>query len=312
MHLLSDLKGDFINTIKKLSYMDKISLVIFTCSNREHLLKKTYDSFLASCDYKFDQIILAIDGVIDESAIAYINPDLVIYGYKRKGYVISIKNTLININADYFFWLEDDWSFHIKIDVPYYIGLLEKNPRWAEIAYSKYGPLTDEFKVQKLGDNLYENINGYSANPSFNCTSLLRKGFYNMDFVQRKKDDSGEIGFENFLTAYFGENSINCVLIDPVDHTAISHEGYLESTPRNWHMLSSLEEKPDKHLLAVPTPSFWRRLFMVLKLAKAFISLSFRQLWNDEVYDLSFRIIALNIVTKKNARTKTGNNNSNG
>lgn len=293
--------------------MDKISLVIFTCSDREHLLKRTYDSFLASCDYKFDQVILAIDGVIDESAIAYINPDLVVNGYQRKGYVVSIKNTLINVKGDYFFWLEDDWNFNIKIDVPGYINLLKKHPDWAQVIYSKYGPLTDEFKLNKVDDNLFENKNGFSTNPGFNRTQFVRDGYNNLD-QSRKQYSDKEWGHEDLIKFYLGEKGLKYVLIDPVDHTSISHEGYLESTPRNWHMISSLDEtkKEHQHLMAVPPPPFARRVYMVLKLLVAFISIAFRQLWNDEVYDLSFRIIALNIVTKKNARTKTGNNNSNG
>ncbi|TWI99252.1 hypothetical protein JN11_02569 [Mucilaginibacter frigoritolerans] len=292
--------------------MSKVSLVIFTCESREHLMKATYDSFLARCNYAFDQIILAVDGHVDQSIISYINPDLVIYGYKRKGYVISIKNTIINIKSDYFFWLEDDWNFHTKVDIPCYIDLLEKNPSWSQIAYSKYGPLTEEFKVQKLADNLYENINGYSCNPGFNRTAFVKDGFYQMDSAKKKRDDLSEIGFENFLTSYASENGKKCVLIDPVDHTAISHEGYLESTPRNWHMISSLEKKTEEHLLIFPKPSLWRRLYMIVKLSKALISLSLRQLWNNEVYELCFRVITLDIVKKKNARTETDHNNSNG
>jgi hypothetical protein len=51
---------------------------------------------------------------------------------------------------------------------------------------------------------------------------------------------------------------------------------------------------------------------MIVKLSKALISLSLRQLWNNEVYELCFRVITLDIVKKKNARTETDHNNSNG
>jgi len=132
-----------------------------------------------------------------------------------------------------------------------------------------------------------------------------------MDEAQ-KMDGAREIGFENFLTGYYDEKGIKYALIDPVDHTAISHEGYLETTPRNWHMMSSLEKKTEKHLLVFPKPSFGRRVFMMLKLMKTMLSLLFRQLFSDEVYDLCFRIIAVNISTKKSANETAGNNHSNG
>ena len=291
--------------------MSKISLVIFTCEGREHLLKRTYDSFTAACNFQFDQVILAIDGVVNASVISYINPDLVVYGFKRKGYVTSIKNTLANIKTEYFFWLEDDWLFQTKLDVPFYLGLLEKHTDWAEIVYSKYGPLTDVFKINQLAENLYQNANGYSANPGFNRTALIREAFSKMNDAQ-KMDGAREIGFENFLTGYYDEKGIKYALIDPVDHTAISHEGYLETTPRNWHMMSSLEKKTEKHLLTFPKPSFGRRLFMIVKLMKTMLSLSFRQLFNDEIYDLCFRVIAVDQSTRESANATTGNNDRNG
>ena len=292
-------------------HIPKVSLVIFTCEGREHLLKKTFLSFSAACGYEFEQVILAIDGVIDSSVIKEINPSLVVNTFERKGYVISIKNTLVNIKTEFFFWLEDDWYFHSPLDVPYYVGLLQKQPDWAQAVYSKYGPLTEEYKKVQLGQRLYLNINGYSANPSFNRTALIRQGFEQMDEAA-KKDGEREIGFENFLTDYFHHCGIKYALIDPIDHTTISHEGYLESTPRNWHMMSSLDKKTDKHLLIFPAPTVARRLYMVFKLIKAFIGLALRQLWSDEIYDLCFRIIAINIATKKSAKTKASNHNSNG
>ncbi|WP_374951532.1 hypothetical protein [Mucilaginibacter sp.] len=283
----------------------EISLVIFTCEGREHLLRKTWASFQKACDFKFDQVILAVDGVIDHSVMEIINPDLVIYGYQRKGYVTSIKNTLVHISSAFFFWLEDDWAFYIRINLPYYQNLLIQHPDWAEIVYSKYGPLTADFKKETLYENLYLNVNGYSTNPGLNRTAIILEGFKAMEQAE-KMNGTEEVGFENFLTAYFAGLSRQVVLIDPVDHTAIAHEGYLESTPRNWHMISSLEKKTEKHLLIFPEPSFPRRLYMILKLFRAFIGLAIRQLRNNEVYELCFRIIAIAITTQQHERKTNG------
>ena len=282
-----------------------VSLVIFTCEGREHLLRKTWESFQEACNFRFDQVILAVDGVIHNTVMEMINPDLVIYTYQRKGYVMSIKNTISHISSPLFFWLEDDWAFHTRIDVPYHRGLMEQYPDWAEIVYSKYGPLTAAFKKEKLGDNLYLNSNGYSTNPGFNRTAMILEGFMAME-KSCKNNNSEEIGFENFLTTYFAGLSLKVLLIDPVDKTAISHEGYLESTPRNWHMISSLEKKTEKHLLIFPEPSLPRRLYMIAKLIRAFTSLALRQLWNNEVYELCFRIIAIAITTRQNERKTNG------
>ena len=269
----------------------QVSLVIFTCEGREHLLQKSYDSFMAACNYPFAQVILAIDGAIDADMIAYIKPDLVVYNYKRKGYVNSIKNALANINTGYFFWLEDDWKFHEKVDIEALTSLLEQNPDWAEIIFSQFGPLKPELKVNPLGNNFYQTPFGFSANPGL-CASRHIIPTFKLLTESPKGGTPGVDGFENFLSRTFEKQQVKCVIIDPVDHVSISHEGYLESTPRNWHMTNSLETKTKEHLLTMPAPSFLRRALMLLKLCGAFFRLAVNQLFNNKVYELCFRIIA--------------------
>ncbi len=275
----------------KSSLTDSITLLIFTCEGRELLLQKTYNSFLAACNYKFNRIILAIDGVIDTAIIAQINPDLVIYNYKRKGYVNSIVNALKHVSTSYFFWLEDDWRFSTEIDVNGLLKLMSDNEDWAEIVLSKYGPLPAEFKLHLLKGNLYQTTFGFSANPCMCSSKYLKTGFEQLANAH-KGDKLGEDGFENFLSKAFEKENIKCVIIDPVDHFPISHEGYLESTPRNWHMTNSLNSKTEKYLLTIPEPPLWRRLLMMAKLSVTFFKLSFRQLVNNEVYEFCFRVVA--------------------
>ena len=85
-----------------------VDLLIFTCNDREHLLQKSYTSFKNACNYKFNKVILAIDGQIDDAVITQIQPDTIIQHPTRQGYVNSIAKTLKLINTPYFFWLEDD------------------------------------------------------------------------------------------------------------------------------------------------------------------------------------------------------------
>src|ERR1700743_2015216 len=200
--------------------MNEVSLVIFTCTGREHLLQKTYTSFLAQCSYKFSKVILAIDGSVNPAILAYVNPDMVIYGYHRKGYVTSIKNALINIDTPFFFWLEDDWEFHANVDVPYFVGQLTEHPDWVQIFYSKNGPLPHQLKTHFIHDNLYQYVDGFSANPCFNRTQFLKKGFNELVHAE-KGNTLGADGFENFLTAYFKSKQIKSIIHDPVNHTII-------------------------------------------------------------------------------------------
>jgi len=274
------------------------SLVIFTCENREHLLLKTYQSFSANCSYKFKKIVLAIDGQIDPAAIDQIRPDVVIQHCRRSGYPNSISKALKIIDTPYFFWLEDDWAFHRQIESGYFLNLMYNHPGWAEIVFSKEGPLKPESKNNSLGHNLYKTDFGFSANPCFCNTKHLQAAFILLE-NSPKGDKLGVDGFENFLTSTFERENITCVVVDPIDHLPISHEGYLESTPRNWHMTNSLESKTKNHLLTMPAPSAFRKLLMIGKLFRTFLSLSIKQLSDNKVYELCFRIMSSAMTIKK-------------
>jgi hypothetical protein len=255
------------------------------------LIYKTYNSFKAACDYNFSKTILAIDGKVNPAVIDHIQPDVVIQSPVRKGYINNIMQALTAIDTDYFFWLEDDWKFNEAIDLVHYLDILNKHPDWAEIFFSKFGPLKTEFKTFPLGNDLYKTTFGFSANPGICSIKHIRPAFALL--AQSPKGDKlGEDGFENFLSKTFEKDGIVCAIVDPVDHIAISHEGDLESTPRNWHMTNSLEQKTEEHLMVIPRPTFWRRLAMMLKLTSAFFRLSFKQLVNDETYEFCFRIIS--------------------
>jgi hypothetical protein len=275
-----------------------LALVIFTCESREHLLVKTFQSFSAACDYKFQKVILAIDGQIAPSAIALINPDVILQYTKRRGYAHSISKALKLIDTPYFFWLEDDWTFHGEIDASYYVQTLAAHPDWAEIVFSKEGALDTASKANPLGENLYETTYGFSANPCFCNTGHLQQAFQLLENAP-KGDKLGEDGFENFLSKTFEKQNIKCVLADPVDHLPISHEGFLESTPRNWHMTNSLEEKTSNHLMTIPVPSAGRRLLMVFKLVSAFGRLAIGQFSSNKIYEFCFRVIASAKTIKK-------------
>lgn len=267
-----------------------ITLVIFTCESREHLLLKTFKSFTENCDYKFDKIILAIDGKINSQVLTEIMPNLIVQQANRSGYVNNILSALKLITTPYFFWLEDDWKFHKRLELVPMLNALLANSNWSEIVLSKTGPLEAEQKTNQLLDNLYETKFGFSANPCL-CNSEHIQSAFNALEKAPKGNKLGEDGFENFLTKKFEEDNIKCVILDPVDQTHISHEGYLESTPRNFHMTNSIDNITKEHLFIFPVPSFFRRLLMIVKLFITFITLAIKQLTSNKVYEYCFRVV---------------------
>ncbi len=278
--------------------MNNLALVIFTCEGREHLLSKTFQSFSAACSYKFEKVILAIDGKIDLLVIDQVKPDVIIQYNRRRGYAHSISKTIRIIDTPYFFWLEDDWIFHREFDAAYFLNIITQHPDWVEVVFSKTGALEPEAKINSFGNDLYQSIHGFSTNPSFCNTAHLQAAFKLLE-KSPKGDKLGVDGFENFLVKTFDNENIKSAMIDPGEQPHISHEGYLESTPRNWHMTNSLETKTSNHLLTLPVPSLARRLLMIGKLFRAFCKLSIGQLSSNKIYEFCFRVMASAKTIKK-------------
>lgn len=275
---------------------NEITLVVFTCEGREHLILKTINSFKAYCDISFNKTVIAIDGDFNFSSLSSISPDLLIQFPKRNGYVNSINSILKNIDTNYFFWLEDDWTFHQPLNLANKFNLLKNHDDWAELVFSKYGTLEDKYKGNPINNNLYLSPFGFSANPCLCNTKHIKEAFTSMTFAN-KGSVLGEDGFENYLTKYFDKRGIKCVIEDPQEGSVITHEGDLESTPREWHMTSSLEHKSDTYLAVFPKPSIARKIKTLIKLWIVFFKLSISQFYNRKIYDYSFRII---MTSKKN------------
>ncbi|MEI6429391.1 MAG: hypothetical protein WCO45_13570 [Pseudanabaena sp. ELA607] len=281
------------------SYTSNITLIVFACEGREHLLPATIESLRKSCDYLFNPVILAIDGDYSNEAITVVKPDLIVQNYDRKGYVQNIINALNLIETEFFFWLEDDWEFTKPVDLNYLLDLLRKNPDWVQIRLSKTAPLTNDEKAINLFDDIYGSIYGFSANPCVCRTELVKLGLKALQEAEKDK----YTGFETFLSEWYAAQKLTCAVLDPKDSVPIIHSGYLESTPRQWHMTASLDEKTNEYLSPmghIPEPSFLRRLLMFFRLLSASLSLSIRQFWSRSSYDLSFRILSVIKESRKN------------
>ncbi|MEL6457015.1 MAG: hypothetical protein AAFQ91_02020 [Cyanobacteria bacterium J06621_15] len=269
----------------------QVSLVIFTTEGREYLLEKTYHSFLNSCDFKFNQVIMAIDGIVDQKIIKIVNPTKLVQNYKRTGYISSIVNALKMIDNQFFLWLEDDWLFSSKIDIHTLVNLLKNNSEWLQIRLSKTAPLMEQEKKLELCKGIFESIDGFSANPCICRTEYIEKGF---KALQNSQLDE-RISFENFFSQWCNAQSIVCTVLDPGEAPMVIHSGYLESTPRQWHMTASLDGKVETYLSGMGNtdspPPFWRKCLMLFKLILVSIKIAILQFWNLSFYDLAFRIV---------------------
>lgn len=268
----------------------KFDVLIFTCEAREHLLTKAWESYTQVLGPLHHRRILAIDGSVDHRVIDLIQPDIVVQNVQRRGYVSSILNSLALVNSEYFVWLEDDWIFNDAVMIHDAVAVLDHNPSWVQVRWSKEAPLTAADVV--LAPGVHCSADGFSANPSVCRTEMLREGFKFLQEVP-KGSSFGVDGFENVLTRWSRTQRRVCAVFNPGNKPAVSHIGSLESTGRQWHMTASLETVPKEHLPnAGAPPALWRRFWMVWKLTRAFASVGSRQFFSEAAYDLAFRIMA--------------------
>jgi hypothetical protein len=267
----------------------ELSLLLFSCSGREHLLTRTYRTW-KSVVAPIPEKILVLDGSYDEASIAHLDFDFVLHAKRRHGYVASISRSLPLVKSEFVFWLEDDWEPLSPIDIGHALDFLVENPRCLQLRWSKRAPL--DRSGGPLREDIYRSEAGFSANPCVCRTELLREAFAALEQAE-KGGRPGLDGFENFVTRWCTTHQVTCAVLDPGDEPAVLHIGYLESTPRKWHMTESLapsaETAPGS--FAKPPP-LWRRFLMILKLAVIFPRLAIRQFHDNTYYDLAFRIIA--------------------
>jgi hypothetical protein len=267
-----------------------LNIVIFTCGAREHLLARAWKSYVPFLNSKPHRRILAIDGSVNQEVINLVQPDIVVQSVRRRGYINSIFNALPLIDSKYFVWLEDDWTFNATVKIEDALTVLDKHPSWVQVRWSKEAPLTT-VNVNLTPGVCFSSV-GFSANPSICRTELVREGFKFLQEAQ-KGNSLGVDGFENVLSRWATERQKVCAVFDPGETPAVSHIGSLESTGRQWHMTASIEALPKKHIpTAGVSPPFWRRFWMLFKLARAFAFIGSRQFFSDAAYDLSFRIMA--------------------
>jgi hypothetical protein len=271
----------------------EISLVIFTCEGRDHLLYNTINSFRKACDYKFSSTILAIDGQISGEVTSHVSPDYIIQNVKRKGYVNNIVQALPLVKTDYFFWLEDDWMFPVAISVNKLL-LAFQNQDVLQITLAKQ-PLDNDFTPYNL-PGTYINGYGFSANPSL-CRTAVIKEVFDEIVAYKKDEDSKFFSFESVASNYSNRKNLVSLIKYDDARPYVSHSGDLESTAREYHMINSI----DAGATLVPTGyisglqrekniTLYNKLGAFVKLYIAIIYLSIKLFFSREAYDFAFRV----------------------
>ncbi|MBB5438873.1 hypothetical protein HDC92_002554 [Pedobacter sp. AK017] len=264
-----------------------VSLVIFTCEGREHLLIKTISSFRKSCGYNFFQTILAIDGQINPGIVDEINADVLVQSPGRKGYVNNILQAIRQVDTDYFFWLEDDWEFPYSIPVKSLSDRLSREERLIQLVLSK----SDRDSSGKIPAYI-----SFSANPCLCNTRHIKNGFSEI-VAAEKNEQSRFMGFENYLSGYMLRNGLRNDYMYQDNEAFVSHSGYLESTSRAFHMINTLKKNNNLSKTGYISGfghqkkiSIWNTFFLLPKLWIAVCILSFKIFYQRRAYDFAFRI----------------------
>jgi hypothetical protein len=270
-----------------------ITLVIFTCEGREHLLLRSFESFSKSCKTVFSNKLLAIDGKISQATIDTIAPDIVIQSTARNGYVNSIINALKNINTEYFFWLEDDWKFPYEFSVESLLPVFD-DAKVLQIIFAK-GALNAGFKLYQTTD-LYINDFGFSANPAL-CRTSVMKDVFNEVVAFKKDEESKFLSFEYFVSKYSERNGLLTLVKYHDNQAFVNHVGELESTAREYHMINSVSipiKQGDKDYISglkrEKNIRFHNKAGLFIKLYGAIIYLSIKLFFSRQAYDFAFRV----------------------
>jgi len=273
--------------------MSNVDIVLFTCEGRENLAVQTIDSFQQFITEASGRVILCADGRVDQTVADYLAPDLVVQNYERGGYVRNILNALGVIESEFFFWLEDDWELADSVSLSSLYDVLSTHDSWAQIRLSKNAPLRDS--ASELESNLYESPTGFSANPCLCRTQPIRRLLIEAVNANKSQDEVTNehdvANFESFLVRRLPEEGYMCTVLDPGDTPTVRHRGYLESTKRQWHTLSSADGDSDYVPRSGDPPSNLHRIKMFAKLTARLGTLATRQFWDRSAYDLAFRIM---------------------
>lgn len=267
-----------------------IDIVLFTMQGRENLFRTTVRKLSKITPASVGRVIVAIDGPFDLDILRDVAPDLIVMSPDRRGYIGSIRDALAQVNSEFFIWIEDDWDLEgiQSTDISMMLDVMQNELDIVQVRWSKDANLPPD--SSRIAENILESTVGFSANPNICRLQHARDGF---DYLAGRKHVGRQLGvdgFENVLTDWFAEQRLRCAVLAPGQGPAISHLGELESTGREWHMTSSIRERPLGHGYLGSRPPFWRRLWMIFKLAKAFGIITTLQLMSDEYYELAFRV----------------------
>lgn len=275
---------------------ENITLVIFTCEGREHLLLRSFTSFMNACGSTFSRKILAIDGKVSQETINSISPDEVIQSRRREGYVKNIIRALRNIDTDYFFWLEDDFYFNQEVPLDYMLNIMVDDDNWAGIFLSRTAPLTSKEKKHHYFDNLYIPDFGFSVSPTLCNTGHIKSAFAAI-IAYPKNHSTKYVSFEPFIDEFLNKNELKYAIIDPGPIAHVQHFGSLESTAREYHMINSInipvKRSKDNYISGLnryKNITFFNRAGLFIKLYIATIYLSAKLFFSREAYDFAFRI----------------------
>ncbi|MCS3672820.1 hypothetical protein GGP66_000224 [Salinibacter ruber] len=271
--------------------MPKVDLVLFGCEYRQYLLPRTHASFREKIEFNFNSTTVSWDGTLEPEALRGVDADYILQSTKRRGYVRSILRWLRFTDSDYFFWLEDDWTFNQQVDIERLVDLLDANEDWIQIRLSKRVLETEERQVE-LAPGIYraEPIHGvtFSANPCLCKTDPVRRGF--SQILDRAKDEETH---EHYMTRWVHDNGWTCGVVDPGEKPGVEHQGYLEYTEGpTWHsagLARGKKEEMSPSSKTVETP-LMSRVVMIAKLLLRALTLSVQQLSSDKAYHLAQRI----------------------
>jgi hypothetical protein len=175
-----------------------VDLLIFTVAGRAHLLIEAWSTFKDHCDLNFNRVILSIAGMDEKyfPVLETIKPDTCLWDWNIPGYYASAVRAITESTADYYFWLEDDYTFHRDIPAELILSVLKEQKDVVQIAIPQGGGGATE------GVSIIDVDWMVGTVPHFGNGMLMREKFATADPAKICKEGES-IGIESYLGRCF-------------------------------------------------------------------------------------------------------------
>jgi hypothetical protein len=266
-----------------------LSVLVFSCEGREHLLRATLDSIeLVRLKIPL-RVLLSVDGNLNLQKVSLSGISLAILHRQRIGYIKSIISSLDYVTEEFFLWLEDDWAFGSisEKQIRSAVDVLKADRSILQVRWPKDNSSAGQ---PIIASGIVRSKQAFSANPSIIRTSAAKDVFKMIEeIITVEPAGNANIGFEEFVCEWAMQKGFYSAVFDVEKHGTVEHLGYLESTDRKWHFVGIADPRSSPNKPGIHNIN-WLSLMpkFILKCFRIIAAMPF----SERAAELAFRFVS--------------------